>query len=187
MGFFNRFFNKVEEVNNGEASISELEEEIFVGTTEEEAVEYWVSMAQNIIINTMRASDGEAERAFVVIDMRENPAFEIFYQFNGQLSKWEDLTNEELKMKISTQLQPQAPEVAAAVNAQFEDADHPKIAFAEIQFETATSAWFSHVIWDDSEYADAPREEIVEQWFNILKAEVKNTPLDSDNKLSWYL
>ena len=39
MGFFNRFFNKVEEVNNGEASISELEEEIFVGTTEEEAVE----------------------------------------------------------------------------------------------------------------------------------------------------
>lgn len=187
MGLFNRFFKNVEEVNKGEGPVEELGEELFVGTTKDEANDYWVSMAQNIIINTMRATDGEAERAFVVIDMREEPAFEIFYQFDGQLSKWQDVKDEELKTKLLTQLLPQAPEVAAAVNEQFRDANHPKISFAELQFETATSAWFSHIIWEDSEDASVSKEEVVEKWFNILEDEVKNMPLDSDRKLSWYL
>lgn len=45
MGFFNRFFKKVEDINKGEAAAAELESEFYLESPEEEAINYWVEMA----------------------------------------------------------------------------------------------------------------------------------------------
>ncbi len=86
MGFFNRFFKKVEKVNEQEATLHELSEELYVESPVEEATSYWVSMAQNIIVNAVKAADNDVERAFVLLNLKKGEAsFDIFYQINGQL------------------------------------------------------------------------------------------------------
>lgn len=186
MGFFKRFFKKVEDVNNGEAAISELESELYLESPEEEGMNFWVEMAQNIIVNAVKATNNTVERAFVLVDMGEQPSFDIFYQVDGLLVMWNQLENPIIEEKIQNELLPQASTVASAVNGNFTQVEHPKIAFAELQFEWATGAWFSHVIWEDDDNANLAKEEILSKWFNALSAEIKNQPLDSDTKLSWY-
>lgn len=186
MGFFNRFFKKVEEVNKGEAALSELESELYIESPEEEARNYWVEMAQNIIVNVVKATDNSVDRAFVLVDMREQPSFDIFYQIDGRLVMWNQLEDTSIKEKLENDLLPQAPAVASAVNGNFEEAEHVKIAYAELQFEWATGAWFSHIIWEDDDNAKLAKEEILSEWFNTLSTEIKTQPLDSDAKLSWY-
>lgn len=78
MGFFNRFFKKVEQVNNHEATLSELNEELYVESPIEEANSYWVSMAQNIIINAVKAADNNVERAFVLLNLKKVKLHLIF-------------------------------------------------------------------------------------------------------------
>ena len=46
MGFFNRLFKKVEDINKGEVVISELDSEFYLESPVEEAKDYWVEMAQ---------------------------------------------------------------------------------------------------------------------------------------------
>ena len=186
MGFFKRFFKKVEDVNNGEATISELESELYLESPEEEGMNFWVEIAQNIIVNAVKATNNTVERAFVLVDMGEQPSFDIFYQVDGLLVMWNQLENPIIEEKIQNELLPQASTVASAVNANFTQVEHPKIAFAELQFEWATGAWFSHVIWEDDDNANLVKEEVLSKWFNALSAEIKNQPLDSDTKLSWY-
>lgn len=80
MGFFNRFFKKVEKVNEQEATLHELSEELYVESSVEEATSYWVSMAQNIIVNAVKAADNDVERAFVLLNLKKGEAsFDIFY------------------------------------------------------------------------------------------------------------
>lgn len=186
LGFFNRFFKKVEDVNKGEAAATELEEEFYLGSPEEEAINFWVEMAQNIIINTVKAANNSVERAFILVDMRTQPSFEIFYQLDGKLVMWDELEDANIKDKIKNELMPQAASVASAVNGNFALAEHSLIAFAELQFESATGAWFSHIIWEDDANAKLAKEEIASKWFDSLSAETKSLPLDSDSKLSWY-
>lgn len=186
LGFFNRFFKKVEDVNKGEAAVTELEEEFYLGSPEEEAINFWVEMAQNIIINTVKAANNSVERAFILVDMRTQPSFEIFYQLDGKLVMWDELEDANIKDKIKNELMPQAASVASAVNGNFAQAEHSLIAFAELQFESATGAWFSHIIWEDDANAKLAKEEIASKWFDSLSAETKSLPLDSDSKLSWY-
>lgn len=93
MGFFKRFFKKVEDVNNGEAAISELESELYLETSEEEGMNFWVEIAQNIIVNAVKATNNTVERAFVLVDMGEQPSFDIFYQVDGLLVMWNQLEN----------------------------------------------------------------------------------------------
>lgn len=84
MGFFNRFFKKVEKVNEQEATLHELSEELYVESPVEEATSYWVSMAQNIIVNAVKAADNDVERAFVLLNLKKGEAsFDIFYS-----NKW---------------------------------------------------------------------------------------------------
>ena len=186
MGFFNRFFKKVEDVNKGEAAAAELESEFYLETPEEEAINYWVEMAQNIIVNSVKAANNSVDRAFILIDMGEQPSFDIFYQLEANLVMWDQLDDSRITEKIEKELLPQAASVASAVNGNFEQAEHAKIAYAELQFEWATGAWFSHVIWEDDDYAKLSKDEILNKWFNNLNAEIKTLPLDSDSKLSWY-
>lgn len=107
-----------------------------------------------------------------VITVDKNPAYPVAIR--------------ELKEEIENELLPQASSVASSVNDNFAEVEHPKIAFAELQFEWATGAWFSHVIWEDDENAHLAKEEILNKWFNNLSTEIKTQPLDSDTKLSWY-
>ncbi len=186
MGFFNRFFKKVEDINKGEAAAAELESEFYLESPEEEAINYWVEMAQNIIVNSVKAANNSVDRAFILVYMREQPSFDIFYQLEGNLVMWDQLEDSSVKEKLENELLPQAASVASAVNGNFAQAEHAKIAYAELQFEWATGAWFSHVIWEDDNNAKLSKEEILNKWFNTLSAEIKTLPLDSDSKLSWY-
>ncbi|MEC2074833.1 hypothetical protein [Metabacillus fastidiosus] len=186
MGFFNRLFKKIEDVNKGEANVAELEDEFYLESEIEEANDFWVEMAQNIIVNVVKAANNEVERAFILINMGEQPSFDVFYQVDGSLIMWHQLEDSIIKEKIHRELLPQAPDVASAVNDKFVQANHPKISYAELQFEWETKAWFSHVIWDDDENANLAKEEILSKWFNTLSEEIKTQPLDSDSKLSWY-
>ncbi|MCM3357703.1 hypothetical protein [Psychrobacillus sp. MER TA 171] len=186
MGFFNRLFKKVEDINKGEVAVSELESEFYLESPVEEAKGYWVEMAQNIIVNTVKATNNSVERAFVLIDFGEQPSFDIFYQVDGSLVMWHQLEHQDIKEKIEYELLPQATDVVKAVNDNFIQANHSTIAFAELQFEWQTSAWFSHIIWEDDEYSKLAKDEILNKWFDTLSVEVKDLPLDSDTKLSWY-
>lgn len=186
LGFFTRLFKKVEDVNKGEADISELDKELYIESELDEANDFWVEVAQNIIVNTVKAADNTVERAFVLVDMREQPSFDIFYQVEGSLVLWGQLEDALIKEKIEKELLPQAVNVAAAVNRKFAQANHPAISYAELQFEWATGAWFSHIVWDDDAHANLARETLVREWFNVINEEVKKLPLDSDSKLSWY-
>jgi len=186
MGFFKRFFKKVEDINKGDAAVSELESEFYLESPEEAAMNFWVETAQNIIVNVVKATNNSIDRAFILVDMGEQPSFDIFYQINGNLVMWNQLEDTIIKEKIENELLPQASAVASSVNGNFAQVGHPNIAFAELQFEWATGAWFSHVIWKDDENENLPKEEISRKWFNTLSAEIKNQPLDSDTKLSWY-
>lgn len=186
MGFFKRFFKKVEDVNKGKATVSELETEFYLESPEEDAINFWVEIAQNIIVNVVKATNNTVERAFVLVDMGEQPSFNIFFQIDSSLVMWNKLENPIIKEKIKNELLPQASTIASAVNGNFTQVEHPKISFAELQFEWATGAWFSHVIWENDDNAKLAKEEILSNWFNTLSDEIKNQLLDSDTKLSWY-
>ena len=99
---------------------------------------------------------------------------------------WDQLENQDIKQKIENELLPQAPDVVKAVNDNFILAEHPTIAFAELQFEWQTGAWFSHIIWEDDEDSKLAKGDILKKWFDTLSFEIKDFPLDSDTKLSWY-
>ncbi|QWH12794.1 hypothetical protein EXW38_16185 [Bacillus mycoides] len=187
MGFFSRFFKKVEQVNNKEATIHELDEELYVESPLEEANSYWVSMAQNLLINTVKAAGNNVERAFLLLNMKKGEAsFDIFYQINGQLYFWDQIENQEMKNRIKNELLPQASEVSDAVNQHFIEADHPTISFAELQFEWETKAWFSHIIWEDDPASQLPKAQILNEWYSLINKETHGKPLDSDIKFSWY-
>ncbi|KMN45621.1 hypothetical protein [Bacillus sp. LK2] len=187
MGFFSRFFKKVEQVNNKEATIHELDEELYVESPLEEANSYWVSMAQNLLINTVKAAGNNVERAFLLLNMKKGEAsFDIFYQINGQLYFWDQIENQEIKNRIKNELLPQASEVSDAVNQHFLEADHPTISFAELQFEWETKAWFSHIIWEDDPASQLPKAQILNKWYSLINKETHGKPLDSDIKFSWY-
>ena len=187
MGFFSRFFKKVEQVNNKEATIHELDEELYVESPLEEANSYWVSMAQNLLINTVKAARNNVERAFLLLNMKKGEAsFDIFYQINGQLYFWDQIENQEMKNRIKNELLPQASEVSDAVNQHFIEADHPTISFAELQFEWETKAWFSHIIWEDDPASQLPKAQILNEWYSLINKEIDGKPLDSDIKFSWY-
>lgn len=186
MGFFNRIFKKIEEVNKAQADISELESAFNLASPLDEANDFWKEIAQNIIVNTVKATDNTVERAFILIAMGEHPSFHIFYQIDGCLLKWHELEKPTIIEKIQNELLPQASNVSIAVNDKFTQVNHPRISFAELQFEWATGAWFSHIIWEDNDDINLEAEEISSQWFNTLSEEIKNKPLDSDAKLSWY-
>ncbi|WP_338654194.1 hypothetical protein [Lysinibacillus sp. Y5S-8] len=186
MGFFDRFLKKIEAVNKEEVAVAELESEFYLESALDEANQFWVEIAQNLIVNAVKATDNTVERAFILIDMGEHPSFNIFYQIDGCLVMWNELENPIMTEKIQNELLPQASDVAISVNDKFTQVDHPRISFAELQFEWATGAWFSHIIWEDNDNVKLDKAEILSKWFNTLSEEITMKPLDSDSKLSWY-
>ena len=180
-------FGTIEKVNKGEAPIEELDQ-AFVFDLEAESDDYWRQTEELLLINAVKAVGGPeaVERAFVLANFKENQeTFELFYQVNGQLLSCKEM-DESIVAKISNQLLPQAPEVARAVNENYEEAKVPVIEYAMLQFETATMAWFGRKLTTASTEAQLTFEELVSGWRAILEQEIPNRPLDSDRPFPYY-
>ena len=170
MGFLKKLFGNVEKANKGEIPAEEIVPPFTIDLAEE-ADDYWRQMEQNLLINAVKGVGGPeaVERAFVLTNFKENQeTFELFYQVNGQLLSCKEM-DESIVAKISNQLLPQAPEVARAVNENYEEAKVPVIEYAMLQFETATMAWFGRKLTTASTEAQLTFEELVSGWRAILK------------------
>ena len=187
MGFLKRLFGTIEKVNKGEAPIEELDQ-AFVFNLEAEADDYWRQTEELLLINAVKAVGGPeaVERAFVLTNFKENQeTFEIFYQVNGQLLSWKEM-DESIVAKISNQLLPQAPEVAKAVNSEFQAAGVPLIEYTMLQFETATTAWFGRKLTTASPEAQLTFEELVAGWRGVIEEEIPTHPIDSDTAFPYF-
>ncbi|MCP9082138.1 hypothetical protein [Streptococcus sp. CF10-1] len=187
MGFLKKLFGNVEKANKGEIPVEEIVPPFTIDLAEE-ADDYWRQTEELLLINAVKAVGGPeaVERAFVLANFKENQeTFELFYQINGQLLSWKEM-DESIVAKISNQLLPQAPEVAQAVNENYEEAKVPVIEYAMLQFETATMAWFGRKLTTASPEAQLTFEELVSGWRAILEQEVPNRPLDSDRPFPYF-
>ena len=187
MGFLKKLFGNVEKANKGEIPVEEIVPP-FTFDLAEEADDYWREMEELLLINAVKAVGGPeaVERAFVLANFKENQeTFELFYQVDGQLLSWKEM-DAAVVDKISNQLLPQAPELARAVNENYEDAKVPVIEYAMLQLETATMAWFGRKLTTASPEAQLTFEELVSGWRAILEQEIPNSPLDSDRPFPYY-
>ena len=187
MGFLKKLFGNVEKANKGEIPAEEIVPP-FTNDLAEEADDYWRQTEELLLINAVKAVGGPeaVERAFVLANFKDNQeTFELFYQINGQLLSFKEM-DESIVAKISNQLLPQAPEVARAVNENYEEAKVSVIDYAMLQFETATMAWFGRKLTTASPEAKLIFEELVSGWRAILEKEVLNRPLDSDRPFPYY-
>lgn len=190
MGFFSRLSKSIEKVNKGEATIDSISEEMIIDSYEilqSEASCQWQNMAQNIILNAVKATDFSVERAFILIDFNEDSAtFDIFYQERNEVVYWTNLRDSNSKKIIETQLLPQAHAVVQLINRTFANANLISISYAELQYETVTGAWFSHIIWSDSPESKIKKEDLLEEWFNIVRISALSQKIDSNLCLPWY-
>lgn len=187
MGFLKKLFGNVEKANKGEIPVEEIVPP-FTNDLSEEADDYWRQTEELLLINAVKAVGGpeSVDRAFVLANFKENQeTFDLFYQVNGQLLSWKEM-DDSIVAKISNQLLPQAPEVARAVNENYEKAKVPVIEYAMLQFETATMAWFGRKLTTAYPEAQLTFEELVSGWHAILKQEIPNRPLDSDCPFPYY-
>lgn len=190
MGFFSRLTKKIEKVNKGETSVDSLSEEMYVDDSEmvkDAAMEQWTSIAQNLIVNAVKATNYSVERTFILIDFDNvSPTFDLFYQENNKIVYWNELEDVASQNVIETQLLTQAQEVVHLLNKTFTDADLMKIGYAELQYEVATRAWFSHIIWSDSPESKMNKNELLNSWFDVINKTAPSQKLDSDALLPWY-
>lgn len=187
MGFLKKLFGNVEKANKGEIPIEEIVPP-FTFDLAEEADDYWREMEELLLINAVKAVGGPeaVERAFVLANFKENQeTFELFYQVDGQLLSWKEM-DAAVVDKISNQLLPQAPEVARAVNENYEEAKVPVIEYAMLQFETATMAWFGRKLTTASPEAQLTFEELVSGWRGVIEEENPTHPIDSDTAFPYF-
>ncbi|RRG17464.1 hypothetical protein D3P96_07455 [Weissella viridescens] len=185
MGFFSRFADKIEEVNRGNADINELDELFTMDSGEAE--DDWHEMEISLVKAAVNAVDVSAERAFIFVDFSEtDPKLDLFYQMNGHVVHWQDLSNADYRESIENVVLPQAREITETINQQFQKEDLAKIAYAEIQFEWGSQAWFGHTIYEDNEEAKLDRNEVDNEWFKLMQKKAPEYALDSDEKLPWY-
>lgn len=185
MGFFSRFFKKVEAVNKGTSQPEELKDEFYLSAAEM-AMDSWREMEQNLLVNAVKAVSQPVERAFVLVNFKSDQAcFELFYQVEGRLLRWTELDSHSQE-KIRTQLLPQAPEVANYINQQFLQAGEPEVSYAMLQLEQASLAWFARTFYDNMPESRLPFTGIVEGWYNILKEKAPHQDLASDNPLPYF-
>ena len=187
MGFLKKLFGNVEKANKGEIPVEEIVPP-FTFDLAEEADDYWREMEELLLINAVKAVGGPeaVERVFVLANFKENQeTFELFYQVDGQLLSWKEM-DAAVVDKISNQLLPQAPEVARAVNENYEEAKVPVIEYAMLQFETATMAWFGRKLTTASPEAQLTFEELVSGWRGVIEEEIPTHPIDSDTTFPYF-
>ena len=187
MGFLKKLFGNVEKANKGEIPVEEIVPP-FTFDLAEEADDYWRQTEELLLINAVKAVGGPeaVERAFVLANFKENQeTFELFYQVDGQLLSWKEM-DAAVVDKISNQLLPQAPEVARAVNENYEEAKVPVIEYAMLQFETATMAWFGRKLTTASTEAQLTFEELVSGWRGVIEEETPTHPIDSDTAFPYF-
>ncbi|MBM7616620.1 hypothetical protein JOC36_000153 [Weissella uvarum] len=184
MSFFSRISRKIEEVNTGKAAPQELSDELYLN--ESKAEEIWHDMQPNLVSNVVKAVDDSVERAFIFVDFSGDATIETFFQVDGEIVSWEQLTNSRYVDKIQNQLMVQAQDIADYVNGLFKQEGRSKIKYAELQYEAASGAWFSHTIYEGADGSEISREKILSGWYDLLKTEVPKYALDSDEKLPWF-
>ena len=187
MGFLKKLFGNVEKANKGEIPVEEIVPP-FTFDLAEEADDYWRQTEELLLINAVKAVGGPeaVERAFVLANFKENQeTFELFYQVDGQLLSWKEM-DAAVVDKISNQLLPQAPEVARAVNENYEEAKVSVIEYAMLQFETATMAWFGRKLTTASPEAQLTFEELVSGWRGVIEEEIPTHPIDSDTAFPYF-
>ena len=187
MGFLKKLFGNVEKANKGEIPAEEIVPP-FTFDLAEEADDYWREMEELLLINAVKAVGGPeaVERVFVLANFKENQeTFELFYQVDGQLLSWKEM-DAAVVDKISNQLLPQAPEVARAVNENYEEAKVPVIEYAMLQFETATMAWFGRKLTTASPEAQLTFEELVAGWRGVIEEEIPTHLIDSDTAFPYF-
>src|SRR5699024_9732308 len=63
--------------------------------TPQEAQDYWVKMAQKLVVGAINSVDHTAELIFILISFNEDDStIDIFFQMDGQLRMWNDLDNQ---------------------------------------------------------------------------------------------
>lgn len=177
----------MEQVNTGQASPESLAEEMYIEETvsAEAALDYWYSMQQRLLVNAVKAASQEVERAFILANFKEDEeCFDFFYQIEGHLLHWQEL-GEEARHKIESQFLPQAQEVACSLHTDFDAAGLPRIAYAMLQFEQATMAWFGRRLEQTTPEASLSFEVFSKQWFNLVEKSIEEHPLDSDRPLPY--
>ena len=146
----------------------------------------WRNLAQTIVVNSVKATNYSVERAFILIDFNAvTPSFDIFFQEAGKVIYWNELKASASQSKIEKELLPQAKEVVDYLNDTFIKAKLTTIGYAQLQFEAATGAWFSHIIWSDSKAYQLAKPEMLKNWFTAIQTVAPTRSLASDSQLPW--
>src|SRR5699024_10668655 len=93
LSMFDKFF-----VKNMHGNHKAKEQYIYSSSskhTAQEAVVYWVKLAQKLVVGVINSLDHTDERIFILISFNENDStIDIFFQMDGQLRMWNDLDNQ---------------------------------------------------------------------------------------------
>lgn len=144
----------------------------------------WHAMARALVLNAIKATNDTVERAFVTVDFAPDHAvFDLWYQVHGQLISWQAFPAAAVVTKIRTQLLVQAPAVVRKMDRAYLAIGEPRPAFAELQVERNSTAWFSHMVQPT---AGMTYQQAVAEWPRALQRVVADYDLASDRALPWY-
>jgi hypothetical protein len=183
---FNRLFSKKEHAINHRNSSDRYIYSSTSKLTPDEVQDYWVKVAQKLVVGTMNSVDHTAERIFILLSFEEKASsMDIFFQMDGQLRMWNDLDDEDHKREISHNLISQAPNIVKQVNCLYDSVDMTRIAYSQIQFEFESKAWYLHDITQDSVEAQLDKDPAFLKWFDDVSKDIDGLPLDSKQKITW--
>ncbi|PHK48801.1 hypothetical protein BTJ66_11645 [Staphylococcus edaphicus] len=154
--------------------------------TLDEAQQFWKKMAQKLVVGVMNSVDYTAERTFILISFNEkDPTIDIFFQMNGQLRMWNDLDNEAHKKVISDNIVAQAPNIVKQVNCIYSNVDMTRLAYAQIQYEFESKAWYLHDITEDSIESQLEKDPAFLKWFDDVSKSIDSLSLDGKHRITW--
>lgn len=154
--------------------------------TRDEAQHYWEKMAQKLIVGAINSVDYTAERIFILISFDEkDPTIDIFFQMNGQLRMWNDLDNEAHKKVISNSIVNQAPNMVKQINCIYNSVDMTRLAYAQVQYEFESKAWYLHDITEGSIEAQLEKEPAFLKWFDDVSKSIDTLSLDGKHRITW--
>ncbi len=154
--------------------------------TPQEAQEYWAKVAQKLVVGAINSVDYTAERIFILVSFDEKePTIDMFFQMDGQLRMWNDLDNEDHKKVISQSLVSQAPIIAKQVNCLYDSVNMTRLAYAQVQYEFESKAWYLHDVSLDSAEAKLDKYPAFLKWFDDVSKSIDTIPLDGKHRITW--
>lgn len=186
LSMFNRFFRKKTDETDGRDINNQYIYSSENKLTPEEAQKYWAKMAQKVVVTAINSVDHTAERIFILITFDEKDStIDLFFQMDGQLRMWNDLDNETHKKVISGSIVSQAPNLVKQVNCLYDSVDKVRLAYAQIQYEFESKAWYLHDVTQESVEAYLEKEPAFLKWFDDVSKEIDAIPLDGKERVTW--